>query len=212
MASRKAKWERLWQVENERPPEELSTVVPRELKESVDSGWLAPGSAVMDIGSGGGQISAWLVAHGFEVVGVDLAGTATELARRRFGHLGPSLEFRTLDICNHTPQSARFDAFVDRGCFHLIGVSHGEAYARNIATWARKGAHFLLFHKVDHEDGSDAAARELDRTALERRMRRTFEPWFVMDRAVRAVEPMVRSAGPIPRDVRPGMVFWFTRR
>jgi cyclopropane fatty-acyl-phospholipid synthase-like methyltransferase len=207
---KKQKWERYWQVESERPVEQLATTVPKELKDAVAEGWIAPGSSVMDIGSGRGQISAWLAERGFAVLGVDIAEAATELARRHFADVGPHLEFRTLNICLDQPEPDRFDAFVDRGCFQGARELR-RRYLENVLTWSRPGAKLLLFHKVDERDLGQGDLPVL-RERLERRMRDLFEPAFAIERSGPTAEPLMRSAGPIPRKVMPGMVFWMTRR
>ena len=208
--ARKRRWEALWQVENERPTSDLATTVPLELKDAVAEGWLTPGSTVMDVGAGGGQISAWLVERGFNVVGVDIAEAATHLARRRFGDRGPKLEFRTLNVCHGEAETGRFEGFVDRGCFHSVDDRAG--YVRNVATWGAPGARLLLFHAFS-KPGSDPPALEQRRqAAVERRVRRAFESRFVVERVAPAAEPLVRSAGRIPRATRRGLVFWMVKR
>jgi cyclopropane fatty-acyl-phospholipid synthase-like methyltransferase len=206
---KKDRWERNWRVEGERPVEQLATTVPKELKDAVAEGWIVPGSTVMDIGSGRGQISAWLAERGFTVLGVDLADSATELARHHFSDVGAHLQFRTLDICRDPAEPGRFDAFVDRGCFQ--GVPVRARYVENVLTWSKPNARLLLFHRVDVRDVGTAAKETLEKR-LEELVRRSFEPHFEIQRAGPTAELMARSAGPIPRIVRPGLVFWMTRR
>jgi len=204
---RKRRWERNWEIEGERLVAQLATTVPRELKDAVHDGWIAPRSSVMDVGSGRGQISAWLAQRGFTVLGVDLAESAAKLARLHFS--GPHLQFRTMDICLDPPELSQFDAFVDRGCFHGVPRELKQRYVENVVTWGKPGARLLLFHKVAYNGRSD------DLGALQRRLestvRTTFGRYFEI-RAAPAAEPLSRSAGPIPRIVKPGMVFWMVRR
>jgi cyclopropane fatty-acyl-phospholipid synthase-like methyltransferase len=188
---------------------ELATTVPLELKNAVATGWLTPGTRILDIGSGGGQISAWLVEQGFRAVGGDLAHAATELARRRFSHLGPALEYRVLDILRDQPEAGAFDALIDRGCFH--GIGDEARYIRNVAVWAKPGARMLLLHKVDTRAGEHASLEERQRT-VDRKVREAFEPMFEVERSAPALEPLARSSGNIPRVVWPGMVFWLHKR
>jgi cyclopropane fatty-acyl-phospholipid synthase-like methyltransferase len=204
---KKERWERRWRAESERPVEQLATDVPKELKDAVEEGWIAPGSSVMDIGSGRGQVSAWLAERGFSVLGVDIAESATELARRHFSDIGPHLEFRTLNICLDEAGAGRFDAFVDRGCFQGNNEL-GARYVGKVLTWAKPGARLLLFHRLGDRKGD----LETLQKRVERRVRRTFGPHFEIQRAGPTAEPMSRTDGPIPRAVKPGMVFWMTRR
>src|SRR6185295_3596455 len=149
-----------------------------ELITAVRDGWFVPGSSIMDIGSGRGHISAALARRGFTVLGADLVESATQLARRHFSRIGPNLTFRTLDICMDLPEAGRFDAFLDRGCFHGLSqhASLQQKYLENVFAWGKPGARLLLFHAVGQEGQSDAplAARRM----LEADIRRLFEPWF----------------------------------
>jgi cyclopropane fatty-acyl-phospholipid synthase-like methyltransferase len=154
----------------------------------------------MDIGSGRGQISAWLVERGFRVLGADLSEEATKLAKKHFQHMGDSLEFRTLDICRDPPDDSRFDAMFDRGCFHVIPREQRPRYVANVAAWAKGGARFLLLRKGYSDSRFIVEHRKL------------FDPYFELIRAQPAAEPHRRSAGPIPRVEAPGAAFWMIRR
>jgi 2-polyprenyl-3-methyl-5-hydroxy-6-metoxy-1,4-benzoquinol methylase len=205
----KSNWERNWRVESERPVEDLSTVVPDELKLAVAEGWLPAGSRVMDVGSGRGQISAWLAEQGFSVLGVDLADAATELALRHYSALAPRLEFRTVDVCLDRVELGPFDAFLDRGCFQ--SVPDRPRYVENVLRWSKPEARLLLFHRVDDRDVGSGDLSTLERR-LEQQVRRSFERHFEIEKACPTTVPMSRSAGPIPRVTKPGMVFWMIRR
>jgi 2-polyprenyl-3-methyl-5-hydroxy-6-metoxy-1,4-benzoquinol methylase len=196
---RRARWERRWEVESKRPDSDLSTEVPRELVEAVQSGWFAPPASVMDIGSGRGQISAWLAERGFHVLAADFSDQATKLAQLHFQHLRDRLEFQTLDICAHRPDRPRFDALIDRGCFHSIPRAMQARYASNVAAWAREGARFLLLSKAE-----DTEARLIEE------VRQLFEPYFELTRTQPTV--VTRATGPIPRIQKPGVAFWMVRR
>jgi SAM-dependent methyltransferase len=187
-------WDRNWKIERERPLSQLSEVVPAELIEAVESGWFPPASSVMDVGSGRGQISAWLADRGFRVLGVDLSEQAIELARLHFGGAGPRPEFRAMDVCRTPPDAARFDCLVDRGCFHIIPHLLSTRYVDNLAGWARPGARLLLFCRP----GRVARIDEL------------FGTHFDIVRS--APSAYVRSVGAIPRTVSPGRAYWMVRR
>ena len=211
LREKRSRWEHSWQVESERPESELAKTVPAELKMAVESGWLAPGSAVLDIGSGRGQISAWLAERGYKVLGADFIDSATQLARRHFAGIGPHLEFRTVDILEDTPEEGRFDALVDRGCFHGIVPPLKSRYVEKVALWAKPRAKMLLLHPVRAESDSEQEIEEGSQM-LFKSLPRLFAPWFELESAARAIEPLERSAGPIPRGVAPGAVFRFVRR
>jgi 2-polyprenyl-3-methyl-5-hydroxy-6-metoxy-1,4-benzoquinol methylase len=207
--ARKKAWEKTWRVESRRRPvEPVAGTVPEELEDAVASGWIPPGSSVLDIGSGRGQISAWLAERGFTVLGVDFADSATELARRHFSGIGPRLRFRTLDICGQGEDLGAFDAFVDRGCFQV--VNEPSRYVDNVLSWSKPGSRLLLFHRVDTRHLGEATKETLER-GVEEAVRSTFEPYFEVERCGATAVPMTWSAGRVGRIVRPGMVFWMRR-
>ena len=47
--------------------------VATELADAVASGWIPPGSSVLDLGCGDGVNAVWLAQRGFEVHGIDIA-------------------------------------------------------------------------------------------------------------------------------------------
>lgn len=195
------KWEHLWHVESRRPHGALATTVPEELAEAVETGWFPSGCRVLDLGSGRGQISAWLAERGFAVVGGDLAGEAVQLARREFGEIPGRLEFRRLDILHDAPDPGSFDALLDRGCLHTIPAEFRRTYARNVAGWCRPGGRLLLLHRQEGEAG-----------ALLDSVRSLLKSDFELEHHARTRQDLERSAGPLPRQTAPGMAFWFVRR
>jgi SAM-dependent methyltransferase len=193
---RRERWNATWAVESARPASELSTIVPRELVEAVDSGWFPASSSILDIGSGRGHISAWLAERGFRVLGADLSEEATGLARRHFAHLSDRVEFRTLDMCAAPPQGARFDVLLDRGCFHVIPAALRSRYIANVASAAHGGARFLLLCKLSMVEEAHALCA----------------PHFEVLRTHATAEPHRRSAGPMPRAEAPAAALWMIRR
>ncbi|AHE99934.1 hypothetical protein THITH_04240 [Thioalkalivibrio paradoxus ARh 1] len=188
-------------MESKRPHGALATTVPEELVEAVETGWFPQGCRVLDIGSGRGQISAWLTERGFSVVGGDLAEEAAQLARREFGEIPGRLEFRRLDILHDAPEPGSFDALLDRGCLHTIPTEFRRTYARNVAAWCRPGGRLLLLHRQEGEA-----------SVLIDSVRDLLGSDFELERHARTRQDLERSAGPLPRQTAPGMAFWFVRR
>lgn len=189
------RWEAAWAIERSGPSELLADSVPRLLEEAVATGWIPPGAQALDIGSGRGQVAAWLAERGFPVVAADVSEEATVLARRHYAHLSPRLEFRMLDASIPAEDlEGRFDFLFDRGCYHVLPPPILAGYLSNVAAWARPGARFLLLSRR----GPDADVPRL--------FGATFE---ILD-----AEPIVyvRSAGPRPRGEAPGTAFRMLRR
>jgi len=188
-------WERQWVVERSRDPGVLADAVPDQLKTAVADGCIAPGSQCIDVGTGRGQVAAWLAEQGFDVLAADISEEATRLGSLHFGHLTPRLEFRTLDVSQTTEEmEGRFDFLFDRGCYHVLPVLQREVYLANLTSWARPGAKFLLFSRR----GPDADVPSL------------FSPSFEIVHS----EPIlyVRSTGPYPRLRATGTAFRMIRR
>jgi SAM-dependent methyltransferase len=141
-ALRQREWERKWKFEeglNWKPEE-----VAPEVAAAVESGWLPEGASILDLGCGSGENAAWLASQGYEVLGVDVSRTAIERARVANGtHAGLSLD--VVDVSAPVALTGRtFDAIIDRGCLHGLPEPLQQVYAKNVTTWARPGAPFLL--------------------------------------------------------------------
>jgi SAM-dependent methyltransferase len=89
----------------------------------MEKGWLArftalmpPGGTVLDIGCGSGQpIAGYLIAHGYDVTGVDSSPTMIELARGNFpGGRWQIADMRTLSLGQRFQGVIAWDSF-----FHL---------------------------------------------------------------------------------------------
>ncbi len=75
------------------------------------------GGRALEIGSGTGVNAIWLARRGFEVLAVDLAPRAIEVARERA--VG-AVEFAVADFLADELPSAPYDLVFDRGCFHTF--------------------------------------------------------------------------------------------
>lgn len=64
-----------------------SDVPDHRLVELVEGSELMPGRA-LDLGSGTGRNALYLAGHGWEAVGVEMAGYAVEVARRKASEQG----------------------------------------------------------------------------------------------------------------------------
>lgn len=102
---------------------------------------LAPGSRVLDVGSGTGKpTAASLAAAGHHVLGVDVSPVMVDLARRQV----PRAEFRHADILETPLQDASFDAVCVY--FSLLQMSRAEqsALLHRLARALRPGGHCVV--------------------------------------------------------------------
>lgn len=131
------------------------------VREAVEDGWLTPGTTLLDIGCGAGEQAAWLAEQGFRVLGIDFSSAAIERAKSAYAGR-PGLHFQVLDVFEDGGLEGRFDAILDRGCFHGLEIRDAAGYVRKVTSWTRPGTRFLLlmhFKTSELETMSDTMSR-----------------------------------------------------
>lgn len=195
VSDRRQTWEEKWSRPDFQPGWRVRSV-PEEVREAVEQRWFPPGASLLDIGCGGGELSAWLARRGLEVVGVDFSGAA--IARAQLAYRGRArLSFRTVDICRESPQPDRFDALLDRGCLHGIPPEDWAGYLRYVAAAARPAARFLLIHRISPERDREKVIVDVEALCSE-----SFE-------IVRSADAVLGRRG---ERERLGVAFWMIRR
>ncbi|HEX8316767.1 class I SAM-dependent methyltransferase [Longimicrobium sp.] len=97
--------------------------------------WLAPGSTILDVGCGAAGVSTRMLAAPHRLVGLDLAWSNLELARRNV----PAAAFVQADMGEVSFRPASFDAVVAfYSIFHLPRAEHGPLLS-SIAGWLKPG-------------------------------------------------------------------------
>ena len=184
-------------------------VMPRLLKETVESKWLGRGGTLLDIGCGEGGIAEYLANAGYDVLGVDFAGASIARARSRVGR-SRTLRFEELDFCEQVPDGAPFDAILDRGCYHGLPVGLRSAYLRALLASSRPGTRMLLMRRVTEDANLTDALRDASYGRALDEVRSFFGPHFTLDRT----EPTwFNSRGDDDRrQALAGLVVWMTRR
>ena len=162
-------------------------VTPPEVVELL--GELTPGRA-LDLGCGTGTNVAYLARRGWRADGVDGSARAIAMARASVGGV-PGVRLFEGDVTRleRLPVAESYDLVLDIGCFHSIGSSRRDPYARGVAARTREGGRLFVF--------AFARRRTLGVTPAE--MRDRFSPWF---------EPAGRIAGTEP----PGAAWYRLRR
>ena len=122
-------------------------VIPKEVKDAIDSEWFSPGASVLDIGCGRGEVAAWVAEQGFDVLGIDFSKPAIDTARAEYS-AAANLEFKVMDICREAPAENRFGVLLDRGCFHIIPARLHSAYFQSIAACTKPETRLLLFAPI----------------------------------------------------------------
>lgn len=144
-----------------------------------ERGWLdqllafsAPGDCVLDVGCGAGEpISAYLVAQGRRVHGVDFSAPMLEMARTRFpGERWTLADMRSLDIGETFAGVIAWDSF-----FHLTADEQRDTLPRLCAHVAPGGALLLTVGPAEGEaigavDGAAVYHASLSIDEYERRL------------------------------------------
>ncbi len=195
---RREVWEQKWATEGYLPPWHMDQL-PWEIEEAVESGWLPPGSSLLDIGCGTGELTSRLADLGYPSTGVDFASSAIERARVEYsGAEGAAdVRFEVVDICGDTSHLGTFDALIDRGCFHGLHKGQHASYVKNVAAMCEPGAPFLLMCQV-----RDASPR-----ARSQQVEAAFGSAFTIERTE---ETFIGSGA--KDDGIQGLSFWMVRR
>lgn len=97
--------------------------------------WLAPGSTILDVGCGAAGVSTRMLAASHRLVGLDLAWSNLDLARRNV----PAAAFVQADMSEVSFRPASFDAVVAfYSMIHLPRAEHGPLLL-SIADWLKPG-------------------------------------------------------------------------
>ena len=120
-----------------------SGVPPPELVEWVEGPRAFPPGRALDIGCGTGTNCAYMLAHGWEVTGVDFIPRALRSAKQK----APGARLLVGDVTKlaELGVSGPFDLMLDLGCFHSIPEPRRDAYVNEMARVAAPGATLLLF-------------------------------------------------------------------
>lgn len=125
-----------------RPPWDLGRP-QRAIVELAEAGRIV--GSVLDVGCGTGEHALYLAERGHDVVGVDLAPRAIELARAKAAERGASADLRVWDALRVDELGRTFDTAIDVGMFHTLSDEERPRYARSLhAALAPDGGAFVL--------------------------------------------------------------------
>jgi len=200
------RWERQW-INPEFNPFWKTDQPQKELVEAIDSGWFPKNQRVIDVGCGNGQVSRWLAAQGFAVLGLDYSAAAIENCRRlSAGHPNAPI-FKVADLCREDLRLEPVFSLVDRGCFHRIVGNLRHLFAQNIARATVEGGHFLLLAGTFQ----DARVVNYSGVRSEQKLREhvgeIFGDHFLIERAEPALINAVEG-----QEGMPAVAFWMVRK
>jgi SAM-dependent methyltransferase len=151
-----------------------------ELAAALGEGWLPCGGRGLDVGCGLGTEAGYLALVGWRVAGIDLSQTAL----RRAAAKHDDVAFVRADVRALPFATGRFDAAVDRGCFHYLPAADRLCYSGELRRVLRPGGKLLLRASLR----AAGVRNDIDETVIAA----TFAAWNI--------ERMERAA--VPSDTR----------
>jgi SAM-dependent methyltransferase len=122
---------------------------------------------VLDAGCGSGENALLVASSGLPVLGVDVADTALEMARRAAAARSIVAEFMVADALHLDRLGRTFDSVMDCGLFHTFDGDERRDYVASLSSVTEPGAtlHVLCFG--DSEPGPGVGPHPVSRDELE---------------------------------------------
>jgi ubiquinone/menaquinone biosynthesis C-methylase UbiE len=123
----------------------------------VTTAGLGPGSRVLEVGCGTGQLTEGLTRFGFEVTAIDIGPSMIEAARRRLG--SPSVTLHVAAFEDFPGADASFDLIISATAFHWVDP---EVKFRKPARLLRPGGWLALLSTGErYDDPFGSALRDM---------------------------------------------------
>jgi SAM-dependent methyltransferase len=110
--------------------------------------------AVLDVGCGTGDNALAVATLGLPVLGVDVAGTAVDMARAKAEQRGLAVEFAVADALALERLGRRFETVLDSGLFHTFEGDERPLYAASLASVTEHGGTLYLLCFGDEGSGT----------------------------------------------------------
>ena len=117
---------------------------------------------VLDVGCGAGEHTILLTRLGYDVLGIDFARHAVELARQNAAAKGVDARFEVADAINLGAE-ARYDTIVDSALFHIFDDTDRAKYVNSLHTACRPGA---LVHVLALSDAGRGFGPEVSESVV----------------------------------------------
>jgi ubiquinone/menaquinone biosynthesis C-methylase UbiE len=126
--------------------------------------------SVLDVGCGTGDNALHVAALGLPVLGVDVAGTAVEIARAKAAQRGLPVEFAVADARHLERLQRRFDTVLDSGLLHTFAPDERPGYVAGLASVTEPGGtvHVVCFGDVGADLGPHPVNQDELRAAFPR--------------------------------------------
>jgi SAM-dependent methyltransferase len=141
-----ARWDQTYR--RGRPPWDIGRPQPAFVRLADVGEIKAP---VLDCGCGTGEHALMLAARGLEVLGIDVAPTAIEAARRKAAERALAVDFEVADALALHRIGRTFATVIDSGVFHTFGDDERPRYVASLAGVTRPGGvlHLLCFSELE---------------------------------------------------------------
>ena len=137
---------------------------------------------VLDVGCGTGEHALLAASSGHEVLGIDVAPTAIELAKKKAADRHLNATFRVGDALRLADLGAQFDTVLDCGLFHVFNDEERHRFVDSLAGVMRPGGRYHMLCFSDRQPGDWGPRR-----VTEGEIRASFSDGWVVD----SVEPSV---------------------
>ncbi len=137
---------------------------------------------MLDVGCGTGEHALLAASLGHEVLGVDLASRAIELAKQKMVARGMAATFLVFDALRLAELDDQFDTVLDCGLLHGFNDQERRRFIDGLATVLRPGGRYHMLCFSDREPG-DWGPRRI----TEREIRTSFIDGWTVD----SIEPTV---------------------
>ena len=103
-------------------------------------------ASIIDVGGGASTLVDDLIAEGYRNITVlDISQTAIDLAKRRLGEAGESIQWLRADVTQANLPARSYDLWHDRAVFHFLTKPEQRlAYVRSAASAVRLGGHVIV--------------------------------------------------------------------
>ncbi len=102
------------------------------------------GGSVLDAGCGTGENALYLAGRGHEVLGVDAAPRAIEIAEEKARERGVAAAFLVHDVLDLPSLGRTFETVIDAGLFHTLSDDDRPRYVRGLAAVLRPGGRYFM--------------------------------------------------------------------
>jgi len=158
---------------------------PEILRNIVETGKVRPCKAI-ELGCGAGNYVMYLAKNGFDTTGVDISGSAIDMAKRSASEKGVDCTFITADVRGDIAEvQGKFDFAYDWEVMHHIFPEEREAYVNNVYGFLNPNGLYLsiCFSEESLQFGGEGKYRKTPLDTLlyfssENEMKTLFEPLF----------------------------------